>query len=73
MLHILTHCRFHSKTIRDMDPLIDPSDDYMTIAAAEERMDATQAARKKELEEAHAKLRGMQGILITLFLFSSYF
>ena len=56
-----------------MDPLIDPSDDYMTIAAAEERMDATQAARKKELEEAHAKLRGMQGILIALFLLSSYF
>ena len=34
MLQILTHCRFHSKTIREMDPLIDPSDDYMTIAAA---------------------------------------
>ena len=40
-----------------MVPIIDPEDDYLTIAAAEERMALTHDARQKELNEAHARLR----------------
>ena len=43
-----------------MVPIIDPEDDYLTIAAAEERMALTQDVRQKELHEAHLRLkRGM--------------
>ena len=40
-----------------MLPIIDPEEDYMTIVAAEEKIIASETKRKKELEEAHAKLR----------------
>ncbi|KAJ2926339.1 hypothetical protein H1R20_g10753, partial [Candolleomyces eurysporus] len=46
------------KAIRDMLPIIDPEEDYLTIVAAEEKIVASEAKRKKELEEAHAKLKG---------------
>ena len=46
-----------SKAIEEMIPIIDPEDDYLTIAAAEEQMALTHGARQKELGEAHAKLR----------------
>ena len=48
-----------SKAIRDMIPIIDPEEDYLTIAAAEEQMAVTEAARKKELDETQSKMRGM--------------
>ena len=38
--------------------MMDPEEDYMTIAAAEAKISSSEAARKKELEEAHAKLKG---------------
>jgi len=41
-----------------MLPIMDPDEDYMTIVAAEERIGTSEAARKKELEEAHANLKG---------------
>lgn len=41
-----------------MVPILDPEEDYLTIAAAEERMSTTEALRKKELEDSHLKLRG---------------
>lgn len=41
-----------------MLPVMDPEEDYMTIVAAEEKMGASEAVRKKELEEAHATLKG---------------
>jgi len=41
-----------------MLPIIDPDEDYLTIVAADEQFTASEARRKKELEEAHAKLRG---------------
>ena len=47
----------HSKAIRDMLPIIDPEEDYLTIVAAEERIASAEDKRKKELEEAHANLR----------------
>ncbi len=40
-----------------MVPIIDPEDDYLTIAAAEEQMALTHDARQKELHEAHTKLK----------------
>ena len=42
-----------------MLPIIDPEEDYLTIVAAEEKIVASEARRKKELEEAHAKLKGL--------------
>jgi kinetochore protein Spc24 len=47
-----------SKVIQEMLPVMDPEEDYMTIVAAEEKISSSEAARKKELEEAHAKLKG---------------
>ena len=38
--------------------LIDPEEDYMTIAAAEEQMSLTESARKRDVDGAKAKLRG---------------
>ena len=45
------------KAIGEMVTIIDPEDDYLTIAAAEEQMALTHETRQKELSEAHAKLR----------------
>jgi hypothetical protein len=52
--------RPHRKAIRDMLPIIDPEEDYLTIVAAEEKIASTETKRKKELEEAHANLKGQQ-------------
>lgn len=41
-----------------MIPIIDPEEDYLTIASAEEQMTITEHARQKELHEAHSKMRG---------------
>lgn len=46
------------KLIRDMAPMLDPEEDYITIAATEQQTSATKAKRKKDLEEAHANLKG---------------
>ncbi len=48
---------FARKAIREMVPIIDPEDDYLTIAAAEERMAITHETRQRELHEAHVKLK----------------
>lgn len=42
-----------------MLPVMDPEEDYMTIVAAEERISASEAERKKVLEEVHANLKGL--------------
>lgn len=44
-----------------MLPIIDPEEDYLTIVAAEEKIIMSETKRKKELEEAHAKLKGALG------------
>jgi len=41
-----------------MRPIIDPKDDYVNIIDAEQKLAASEAKRKKELEEAHANLKG---------------
>lgn len=46
------------KTLREGAAIIDPEEDYMTIAAAEEQMSLTEAARKKDVDQAKTKLRG---------------
>jgi len=46
-----------------MLPVMDPEEDYMTIVAAEEKISSSEAARKKELEEAHAKLKALSRVL----------
>ncbi|KAJ3540468.1 hypothetical protein NMY22_g4282 [Coprinellus aureogranulatus] len=50
------------KAIREMLPIIDPEEDYLTIVAAEEKIIASETKRKKELEEAHAKLKALTKI-----------
>jgi len=49
---------FSSTLIRDMLPIMNPDEDYLTIVAAEEKLASSEAKRKKELEEAHVHLKG---------------
>ncbi|OBZ75700.1 putative kinetochore protein spc24 [Grifola frondosa] len=51
------------KAIRDMIPIIDPEEDYLTIAAAEEQMAVTEDTRQHELDQAHSKLRSLARVL----------
>ncbi|KAH8107192.1 hypothetical protein BXZ70DRAFT_282286 [Cristinia sonorae] len=51
------------QALRDMIPILDPEDDYLTIAAAEERMSTTKTGRKKELKEADTKLQALVAVL----------
>ncbi|KAG6821094.1 hypothetical protein H0H93_007253 [Arthromyces matolae] len=44
--------------IREMRPIIDPEEDYLTIVAAEEKIAAAESRRKKELEEGHGNMKG---------------
>ncbi|KAF8739472.1 hypothetical protein AX14_009455 [Amanita brunnescens Koide BX004] len=53
----------YSKAIRDMRPIIDPEEDYLTIVAAEESIAASEAKRKKQMEEAHANLKALSRTL----------
>ena len=45
------------KVIQELRPVMDPEEDFMTIVAAEEGMNAADAKRKEELSQAHAKLK----------------
>ncbi|KAF9452235.1 hypothetical protein P691DRAFT_805118 [Macrolepiota fuliginosa MF-IS2] len=51
------------KAIHDMRPIIDPEEDYLTIVAAEQKLAASEAKRKKELEESHANLKALAKVL----------
>ncbi|GBE82407.1 putative kinetochore protein [Sparassis crispa] len=42
---------------------MDPGEDYLTIAAAEEQMILTRDERQKDLEDAHAKMRSLARVL----------
>lgn len=57
------------KAIRDMAPIIDPEEDYLTIVAAEERIAFAEAKRKKELEEAHTAMKGLYETIMILYSF----
>ncbi|KJA20213.1 hypothetical protein HYPSUDRAFT_68618 [Hypholoma sublateritium FD-334 SS-4] len=52
-----------TKLIREMLPIMNPDEDYLTIVAAEETMTLTAARRKKELEEGHARLKALNRAL----------
>lgn len=47
-----------SKAIKESVQIMDPDEEYITIASAEEQMSLTEAARKKELDEARSKMKG---------------
>jgi len=49
--------------IRDMLPIMNPDDDYLTIVAAEEKIASSEAKRKKELEEVLANLKSLTRVL----------
>lgn len=51
-----------------MIPIIDPEEDYLTIATAEEQMTITGQIRHKELHDARSKLQGDCCIAIFRFL-----
>ncbi|KAI0831099.1 hypothetical protein BC628DRAFT_1352268 [Trametes gibbosa] len=51
------------KAIREMIPIIDPEDDYLTIAAAEEQMAITHEARQKDMHDTAAKVKQLARIL----------
>lgn len=38
--------------------MMDPDDDFLTIAEAEEKIKASRAAKEKDIEQAHADLKG---------------
>ncbi|EPQ58437.1 hypothetical protein GLOTRDRAFT_104340 [Gloeophyllum trabeum ATCC 11539] len=42
---------------------MNPEEDFMTIYAAEQRMAMTEAARKKELDQAHSHLKSLAKLL----------
>jgi len=46
-----------------MIPIIDPEEDYLTIAAAEEQMSITEGGRRKEIEEAQSRVRSLARVL----------
>ena len=48
-----------SKMLRSMVPLIDPSEDFFNIAAAEEQMGEVADERRKEMDAMNAKLKGV--------------
>ena len=53
--------------MRDMAPIIDPEEDYLTILAAEEQMAITEARRKKDVEDTQLKLKGVSVLHNPLF------
>jgi len=48
----------YRKLIRDMAPIMDPEEDFLTILAAEEQIATTETKRRKELEDLHNSLKG---------------
>ncbi|KAJ3554788.1 hypothetical protein NM688_g2932 [Phlebia brevispora] len=46
------------KAIKESVQIMDPDEEYITIASAEEQMSMTEAARKKEIDEARTKMKG---------------
>jgi len=46
------------ENIRSITDLVDPKDDCMTISAVHDRIDKESVERRKELEKAHANMKG---------------
>ncbi|KAE9406412.1 hypothetical protein BT96DRAFT_915382 [Gymnopus androsaceus JB14] len=45
------------KEIKSLAAMMDPDNDFLTIAEAEEKIKASRAEREKEIEEAHSNLK----------------
>ncbi len=41
-----------------MTAMMEPEEDYLTIVEAEEKIKASRTKKEKEIEEAHANLKG---------------
>ncbi|KAL0579982.1 hypothetical protein V5O48_002066 [Marasmius crinis-equi] len=57
--------------IKQMTEMIDPDDDFMTIATAEDKLRASETKRQKEIQDAHANLKTLSKILETARVSSS--
>ncbi|KAG6897298.1 hypothetical protein C0992_002740 [Termitomyces sp. T32_za158] len=62
-MSIDVHEAMQDKAIRDMLPIIDPEEDYLTIVAAEEKISSTESRRKKEIEEAQGNMKALVKLL----------
>ncbi|KAL0947088.1 hypothetical protein HGRIS_013229 [Hohenbuehelia grisea] len=51
------------KLIKEMMPIVDPEEDFNTIVIAEEHIAASEARKRKELDEAHGNLKALSRIL----------
>ncbi|KAG7092276.1 hypothetical protein E1B28_008638 [Marasmius oreades] len=49
--------------IKQMTEMIDPDDDFMTIATAEDKLRVSEANRQKEIQDAHSHLKTLARIL----------
>jgi len=49
--------------LKEMIPIMNPDDDFMTIVAAEQKIAASWAKRKKEIEQSEAHLNGTLGFI----------
>ena len=55
MLDLMTYVKYLIRNaIKETVPIMDPEEDYMTIAEAEELMAKTEGVRKKELDDAQS-------------------
>ena len=50
---------FYSKAITESVQIMDPDEEYITIASAEEQMSLTASARKKDIDDARGKMKGL--------------
>lgn len=48
----------YSENIRSITDLVEPEDDCRTITAVHDQIDKETTERRKELEQAHANLKG---------------
>lgn len=50
---------FYSKILRKMGPIVDPTEDYLNIVAAEEQMGHVEEIRQKEMDQVSSDLKGV--------------
>lgn len=56
-----------SENIRSITDLVEPEDDCRTITAVHDRIDKESTERRKEFEKAHANLKGLSLLDISVF------
>jgi hypothetical protein len=58
-VYLILQLRRLSENIRSITDLVEPEDDSRTIAAIHDGIDKETTARRRELEKAHANLKGL--------------